>query len=271
MKNNPLVSIITPTYNSEATIADMLWSVVCQSYGPLEHIIVDGASSDDTLKEIDRFRHLYYGDKELRIVSTPDNGMYHAMNRGLAMAKGKVIGFLNSDDFFSSNDALSRLMIHLKPDVDAVYANLHYVSRYNINRVRRIYSSRIFSRIMMLVGLQPAHPTFYCRRECYERFGPFDTDFKVAADFEQLLRMIYIGRINIRFVPFDCVTMRMGGVSTSGLRSFINIRRDHLKAYHKNHIPANRFTDALRYFWKIGEIIAPLWCRFKNKPNDCRY
>lgn len=250
------ITVITAAFNSSSTIADTLRSVASQTYGPIEHIIVDGGSTDSTLETVDSLRFLYEGDKELKVVSEPDRGIYDAMNKGLEMASGEIIGILNSDDFFSSPKSLERLMSGFDNDTDAVYADLHYVSPERLDIVVRYYSSRAFSRRRMLMGFQPAHPTFYCRRRCYERFGGFDLEFKVAADFEQLLRMIYVGRIRTRYVPVDCVTMRMGGASTSGLKSHRQIMSDHLKAYRKNAVPANRFTDMLRYFWKIGEMAA---------------
>lgn len=252
--SKPLVSIITVTFNSEATVADTLRSVASQDYDNVEHLIVDGASTDATLQIVEQWRPEYGSVKVLRVSSSPDKGIYDAMNKGLKMAKGEIVGILNSDDYFSTETSLSTLIDAFDDDTDAVYADLHYIMDERPDLVVRYYSSRVFSRRKMLMGFQPAHPTFYCRKQCYDRFGHFDIDFKVAADFEQLLRMIYKGRIRTRYVPFDCVTMRMGGSSTSGMKSHRQIMRDHIKAYRKNRVPANRFTDALRYFWKLGEM-----------------
>lgn len=262
------VSIVTAAYNSAATIADTLRSVAGQTYEPVEHIIIDGGSSDRTLDIVREHENLYAPGKRLVVHSEPDKGIYDAMNKGIALASGDVIGILNSDDFFSSPNSLRRLMDELKPDVDAVYADLHYVDAANLKLPVRFYSSAIFNRKRMLMGMQPAHPTFYCRRACYERFGGFDLDFKVAADFEQLLRMIYVGGIRTRYVPFDCVTMRLGGASTSGIASHRQIMSDHLRAYKKNHVPGNIFTDSLRYFWKIGELTSARMRWRRNEPDD---
>lgn len=262
------VSIVTAAYNSAATIEDTVRSVVAQTYEPVEHIIVDGGSTDGTVEVVKELERLYAPGKRLVVGSGPDRGIYDAMNKGIARATGDVIGILNSDDFFSSPNSLGRLMDALTKDVDAVYADLHYVSDSDLTVPLRIYHSGAFSRRRMLMGMQPAHPTFYCRRKCYERFGGFDIDFKVAADFEQLLRMIYVGRIRTCYVPFDCVTMRLGGASTSGLASHRQIMRDHRRAYKKNHVPGNFFTDSLRYFWKLGELAGARLRWNRNELND---
>ncbi len=254
----PLVSIITCTRNSAATISDTLRSVIAQQYFPLEHIIIDGGSTDSTLKKVEELRPLYKRGKMLHVVSGHDNGIYFGMNKGISIASGSVIGFLNSDDYFSSSHVLGTLINAFHPDTDAVHANLHYISRRKPFRTMRRYRSRFFSRRIMLLGFMPAHPTFYCRRECFSRFGVFDTSMPVAADFDLMLRMIYCGRINTRYVDIDAVTMRTGGASTRGLTSLRTIMRDHLRAYHKNHVPANRFTDSIRYLWKAGELLSAL-------------
>ncbi len=252
------VSIITATYNSATTVRDTLESVLAQSHYDIEHIIVDGASSDDTMAIVREYEPRYHG--RLRYVSEPDKGIYDAMNKGMAMATGDVVGILNSDDFFTDSDVVRLLISNFEADkegnpVDAVYANLHYVDPTDTTKVVRYYSSRGFRPWHMLMGFQPAHPTFYCRKEVYDRFLPYDTDFKIAADFEMLLRMIYIGRISTRYVNHDCVAMRFGSTSTSGFKAHVQIMRDHILAYRKNHVRSNRFIDAIRYIIKGLDLI----------------
>lgn len=246
------ISIITATWNSGATLRDTIESVLAQSYVDFEHIIVDGGSTDSTLDIIREYEPKYEG--RLRWISEPDRGIYDAMNKGIRMAKGDIVGILNSDDFYSSNDILSKVINELT-DVDAVYADVHYVNPDDLTTPVRYYSSAFFKRWMMLMGFMPAHPSFYCRRELYHENGLFDVDFKVAADFEQLLRLIYVRRIRTKYIHKDFVTMRTGGASSSGFQSHKRIIRDHLKAYRKNGVHSNVVLESFRYLYRIGELI----------------
>lgn len=247
------VSVITATWNSVATLRDTLESVLGQTYPHIEHIIVDGGSTDGTLELIREYEPRYNG--RLRYVSEPDKGIYDAMNKGIRMAGGDVIGILNSDDFYTSPDTVETLAGELERNgVDAVYGDIHYVDGKTPDKSVRYYSSAGFRRWKMLLGFMPAHPSFYCRKEAYERFGLFKTSYKVAADFENLLRLIYVGRISTKYVPKDCVTMRTGGASTSGLASHRRIMADHVRAYRENHVRSNALLDSLRYVYKVAEI-----------------
>lgn len=245
------ISIITATFNSGATLRDTMESVLRQDYDDFEHIIIDGGSKDNTL-EIVRSLEPQYGGR-LRWISEPDKGIYDAMNKGILMATGDVIGLLNSDDFYSSSDILSTVDREIRK-FDAVYGDVHYVDPDDITKSVRYYSSKSFRRWKMRLGFMPAHPSFYCRRTVYTRYGLFDIDFKVAADFEQLLRLIYINRIFIQYINKDFVTMRTGGASSSGFESHKRIIRDHLKAYSKNRVSSNLFLESLRYVYRIFEL-----------------
>lgn len=249
------VSVITTTYNSAATVRDTLDSVLRQDYPDIEHIIVDGGSTDGTLDIIREYEPRYGG--RLRYISEPDHGIYDAMNKGIRLATGDVIGILNSDDWYTADDIVSVLAAPIAAgDAEATYGDVHYVDAARGNRFVRYYSSQRFRRRHMLFGMMPAHPTFYARHTVYERHGLFDTDFRIAADFEHLLRVIYVGRTVTRYVARDCVTMRTGGASTAGISSHLQIMRDHVRAYHKNHVRSNRFVDALRYPGKIIALIS---------------
>lgn len=248
------ISIITATYNSGRTVRDTMESVLCQTYPDIEHIIVDGKSDDSTLDIIREMEPRYHG--RLRWVSEPDKGIYDAMNKGIRMASGDVIGILNSDDFFSDEYVVSSVADELNnQEVDAVFGDIHFVDDHDLTKCVRYYSSASFRPWMMLLGFQPAHPSFYCKKTVYDDFGVFDTDFKVAADFENLLRLIYLHRIRTSYIPLDFVTMRTGGASTSGLSSHLNILRDHLRAYRKNGVKSNIILDLSRYVFKIGELV----------------
>ncbi len=245
------ITIITTAWNRGKTIRDTMLSVLAQSYQDFEHIIVDGNSSDDTLSIIKELEPLYNG--RLRYISEPDNGIYDAMNKGLRLASGDVIGTLNSDDFFSSDDILQTVADSFA-DVDAIYGDVHYIRGNNVHDGVRYYSSRRFRRWMMCMGFMPAHPSFYCRKEIYDKFGHFDLDFKIASDFELTLRFIYLHNIRTRYIRKNFVTMRIGGASTSGIGSHRQIFKDHLHAYRKNKVYSNYLLEGCRYAFKLAEI-----------------
>ncbi len=249
------ISIVTTAFNSGATLRDTIKSVLSQKYDDWQHIIVDGASSDDTIDIIKEFEPAYKG--RLKWISEPDKGIYDAMNKGIAMADGDVVGILNSDDFYSSIFILSKVAENFMADqtLDAVYGDIHYVNDNDLSKCVRYYSSRFFRRWMMLMGYQPAHPSFYCRKEIYDKYGNFDTDFKVAADFEHLLRLIYLHKIKTKYLNIDFVTMRVGGASTSGLQSHKKIIEDHQNSFKKNKISVGKYTDFLRYPIKLMEVL----------------
>lgn len=247
------ISIITATYNSGATLHDTFESVLRQSYKDIEYIIIDGKSKDNTLDIIRDYEPKFNG--RMRWVSESDRGLYDAMNKGIRMATGDVIGILNSDDFYTSAEVLQRVANEIA-NVDAVYGDIHFVNSDNLSKCVRYYSSKSFRRWKMRLGFMPAHPSFYCRRAVYARYGLFDLDFNVAADFEQLLRLIFVNRIYTKYIPLDFVTMRTGGASSSGIQSHKTIIRDHMLAYKKNGIYSNYFLEGLRYIYKIGELVS---------------
>lgn len=249
------ISIITATYNSGKTVGDTLKSVLAQTYHDYELLVVDGASKDNTLEVVKKMEPLFEG--RMRYISEPDKGIYDAMNKGIRMASGDVIGILNSDDFYTSDDALACIAWTLENEkVDAVYGDIHYVDDEDLKKCVRYYSSKPFRRWMMRLGFMPAHPSFYCRKEVYEKYGAFDAEnYRVAADFENLLRLIFVNKIKTHYINKDFVTMRTGGASSSGLESHKRIMRDHLKALKKNGVYSNFFLLGLRYLYKIGEIL----------------
>ena len=259
------ISIITATYNSGNTIADTLKSVLAQSYRDYEVLVIDGASKDHTLEVVKNMMPKFEG--RLRWVSEPDKGIYDAMNKGIRMATGDVVGILNSDDFYTSNDVLMQVAKAFEgaeslpsgadkaPALDAVYGDVHYVHDGDLTKCVRYYSSKPFRRWAMRLGFMPAHPSFYCRREVYEKYGSFDTSYKVAADFENLLRLIFVHRIHTQYIPKDFVTMRTGGASSSGMQSHKRIMRDHLRALRENGVYSNVFLLGLRYIYKIFEVL----------------
>lgn len=250
------ISIITATYNSAKTLRTTLESVLSQTYENYEHLIIDGGSKDDTMDIVREYEQRYRG--RLRYISEPDKGIYDAMNKGIAMASSDVVGILNSDDFYTGSTVLSEVVSAFDKAgaaLDAVYGDIHYVSDDDLTKCVRYYSSAGFRRWKMRMGWMPAHPSFYCRKSIYERYGSFDISFKIGADFENLLRLIFVNNINIKYLPLDFVTMRTGGASTSGLASHKQIYQDHRRAYKKNGVYSNFILEGCRYVGKVWELL----------------
>lgn len=248
------ISIITAAYNSASTLGDTMHSVLSQSYGDWEHIVVDGGSKDGTLELIRELEPRYGG--RLRWISEPDHGIYDAMNKGITMASGDVVGILNSDDFYTSDTILETVAREFEDkDIDAVYGDIHFVNDDNLTKCVRYYSSKSFRPWKMRMGFMPAHPSFYCKREIYNNYGSFDLGFKIGSDFENLLRLIYVNKITTKYIPFDFVTMRTGGASTSGVSSHKQISKDIVAALRKNNVWSNSFIVSLRFPIKLSEMM----------------
>lgn len=246
------ISLITVTYNSGATLRDTIHSVLSQTYQNIEYIIVDGQSTDNTLEIIHEYESLFEG--RMHWISEGDSGLYDAINKGITMATGDVVGILNSDDYYTSSLIVEEIAGNFDKNIDAVYGDVHFVKPDDLKHSIRYYSSKVFRPSLMKFGLIPAHPSFYCRRECYEKYGLYKTDFKIAADFDLLLRFIYIHNISLKYLPIDMVTMRMGGVSTNGLKSHVCIMKEHLRSFKENRVKSNVFLLSLRYLYKLTEF-----------------
>lgn len=249
------LSLITVTYNSGLTIRDTIQSVLSQTYTDIEYIIVDGASKDNTVEIIKEYECAF--ENKLKWISEPDKGLYDAMNKGIQMATGEVVGMINSDDFFTSDDVLATVAeaFNSHDDLDAIYGDVHYVNDGDLSKQVRYYSSKRFTRIRMRRGYMPAHPSFYVRRDCYTKYGVFDTSYRVAADFENLLRLIYVHNIKTKYIEKDFVTMRTGGASSSGFVSHKRIIKDHFKAFRKNNVSVNYILYFWRYVEKLLEFL----------------
>lgn len=247
------ITLITSTFNSASTVEDTFRSVLCQTFQNIEYLVIDGGSTDGTLDIIRAYEAKF--DGRMKWKSEKDNGVYDAMNKGIRMATGDVIGFLNSDDFFTTDDCLSTVAeAFSKYDIDATYGNVHYVNPDDLSLMVRYYSSKRFRPSLMRLGFMPAHPSFYCKRSIYEKYGVFDTSYKIASDFELLLRFIYVNHIRTRYIAKDFVTMRMGGLSTSGFRSHQQIMKDHRQALKANHVYSNFVILCMRYVYKMYEV-----------------
>lgn len=225
------ISIITATYNSGATLRDTLESVLRQSYNDYEVIIIDGGSKDDTRQIVDEYIPRFNG--RLKWHTGKDRGLYDAMNKGIARATGDVVGILNSDDFYAGPGVLAAIAEGCG-DVDAVYGDLDFVDADDTGRVVRQWRGSQHTPGAFLKGWHPAHPTFYARREFYDRFGGFDISFDVSADFELMLRFLEKGQLSSRYLPVTFVKMRMGGESTGSIGKIIQGNRNVLRAFRKN-------------------------------------
>lgn len=217
------ISIITVCFNSAVTIADTLRSVREQRYPDIEHIVIDGGSTDCTAEIVSA-----EGAHVAKFISEPDRGIYDAMNKGIGLASGDVIGFLNSDDFFSDPDVIGRIANQFSGTaIDACYGDLVYVDSDELSKVVRYWKSREFKPGLCTHGWMPAHPTFYAKIDVYRRFGGFDLDFKLQSDFEMALRLLEVKKISTAYIPEILVRMRIGGASNSSLK---NIFRGNIEA-----------------------------------------
>lgn len=244
------VSIITTTYNSSSVITDCLRSVTSQTC-PVEHIVIDGSSNDNTLEIV---RQL---DPAARIVSEPDAGIYDAMNKGIRLATGEIIGILNSDDFYTNPYVLEKVSNQMhESDADALFADLIYVRSDNLQRVVRYYAGAGFTPDKFAWGWMPPHPTFFVKREIYERYGMFRTNYKIAADYELTARFLAKHKIRYTYLPEVLVCMRTGGISTRNIRSNWILNWEILRACQENDIKTNIFKVYSKYFRKVRQLVA---------------
>ena len=248
--NNPTVSLITVSYNSVTTIADTINSVLAQSYPNIEYIVIDGASSDGTWEIVSSF-----GSKISRFISKPDYGMYDALNKGIKLATGNIVGILNSDDFLYDNEVIEKVMNVFKDkNVDAVFGDVQFIDPVLTSKVVRYYSSKHFNPGRFKFGYMPAHPSFYVKRECYEKLGYYKTDYKIGADFELLVRFLYIHKITFKYLEMPFVSMRTGGISNKSIRSNITLNREIARACRENGLRTNYLFIYSKYITKIFEF-----------------
>lgn len=226
------ISIITVCYNSALTIDKTIQSVAAQTYKKIEYIIVDGNSKDGTIDKIKKYPTVI-----TKFISEPDKGLYDAMNKGIAMATGEVIGLINSDDLFCDDKAIEKVMDVFNSDasLDAVYADLYYVSQFDTDKIIRKWvtgKQRNFSS-----GWHPAHPTLYIKKKVYEKFGDFDLSFRLASDFEIMLRFLDKYKIKATYLKEPLVKMRLGGETNKSLSNIYKQNVECIRAFKKNNVP----------------------------------
>ena len=243
------ISIITVAYNSAATIRDTLDSVRWQTHPAVEHIVVDGASGDGTGDIAREYRHVAH------VVSEPDRGLYDAMNKGIRLATGEVIGILNSDDFYAHAEVLSRVATLFEQQyAQVVYGDLNYVHPRATHRTVRYWRSGPYRREHFRLGWMPPHPTFFVRREHYEHLGGYDLDFRTAADYELMLRFLYKHRLPAAYLPEVLVHMRTGGLSNASFRHRWHANREDHRAWIKNGLRPALYTLWLKPLRKIPQF-----------------
>jgi glycosyltransferase len=244
------ISVITAVYNRVATIGEALDSVRGQTWPDVEHVVIDGASTDGTLELLKARR-----DEIAALVSEPDNGIYDALNKGIALATGNVIGLMHSDDLYADQQVLADVAAAFAdPAIDAVYGDLDYVAQGDTNKVIRRWRSGEYSPPLLPRGWMPPHPTLYLRRSVVERWGAFDSGYRIAADYDAILRYFGRGAIRPAYVPRVLVKMRVGGESN---RSIDHILRKSVEDYRA--LKSNRIGGLGTLVWKnvskIGQFL----------------
>jgi glycosyltransferase len=244
------ISIITATFNSSKTLRDTMRSVMEQDYPNVEHLIIDGASKDDTLAIARSYSHV------AKIVSEKDRGIYDAMNKGIAIATGDVIGILNSDDIYVHDHILSHVMnAFTDPSTDVVYGDLQYVSASNLNKITRTWRAGSFTKKKFYYGWMPPHPAFFVRKKVYDTVGSFNLALRSAADYEFMLRVLLKYDHHVRYIPEVLVKMRVGGISNATFLNRIRANREDREAWRINNIRPYFFTIPFKPLRKVFQFL----------------
>ena len=245
------ISLITATYNSAETLRDTMQSVLNQTFKDVDYIIVDGGSKDGTLDIVKEFEPKFEG--RLRWISEKDKGIYDAMNKGVRMAQGDVVGILNSDDFFASDNVLEMVNAAFieTPEIDGVYADVRYVDWNDTSKKVRMFSGKDFKREKLCWGKMPPHPSFYVKRECYDKFGLYSLDDPICADYDMFVKMIWEGNMNTLDINDVFVNMRSGGTSSNGIKVHKKIMKERMRCVREHNMPSNFLMQVSRYIEKI--------------------
>lgn len=244
------ISIITAVYNRQSTIAQAINSVQSQSYNNVEHIMQDGGSSDGSLQIINTL-----ADPNTHVVSTPDGGIYDAINKGISRTTGDVIGLMHSDDYFASDAVLEKVAAAFQQsDIDGVYGDLDYVSASDTSRIIRRWTSGDVTPAKLRRGWMPPHPTLYLRRSVFERFGKYDTNYTISADYDAMLRWLWTHQIKLAYIPEVLVKMRVGGESNRSLERIFRKTREDYRALRQNGV-GGAWALGLKNTRKISQFI----------------
>ena len=244
------ISVITAVFNRRDTVADAIQSIQKQTYDNVEHLVQDGGSQDGTLEVLQDF-----ASTNTQLVSAPDSGIYDAINKGIERATGDVVGLMHSDDFFASDSVLEKVAAAFQdPNVDGVYGDLQYVSAKDPDKIVRHWKSTHYDPDLLKRGWMPPHPTLYLRADVFERFGLYDTSYRIAADYDAILRYLVRGQIKLAYIPEVLVKMRVGGVSNRSLRHITQKSREDYRAIRANEI-GGIGTLAMKNFSKFGQFV----------------
>jgi len=247
----PLISVITVVFNGAETLEHTIRSVIKQTYDNVEHIIIDGGSTDATVNILRQYDHVidYW-------ISEKDGGIYDAMNKGISLCSGEYVGMLNSDDMFSDVNVLQDIANRFcQAKVDAVFSCLNIVDKDNLKKTLRKYRVTKLNSVLLRIGVMPAHPTFYCKRSCYEDGGMYKINYKIAADFEMLVRLLIKQKISWSFIDKVTVTMRSGGLSNSGFMTSIKLNWEIVRACQENGLYTNLLFLVLKLPIRLFELI----------------
>jgi len=246
------VSIITVCFNNEKTIRDTIDSVMSQNYNNIEHIIVDGLSTDGTIKILSE-----YEGNISKVISEPDMGIYDAMNKGIELATGSIVGILNSDDFFESPSVISDVVNKFKSNTELslVFGDVIIVKPSDINKVVRLYTSSNFQAWKLRFGWMPPHPASFFKQTAYELIGKYSLEYNIAADYELYIRMLVINKLKYARIDKVLVRMRTGGVSTKGIKSSMLLNSEIVKACKRNGIYTNLFFVLMKTPFKLLELL----------------
>lgn len=260
------ISVVTVTYNSAKTVEDTIKSVLGQEYKDYEYIVVDGGSKDETVEIIKAYEKKFDDLKaeclkaggavpSFRWISEKDKGMYDGINKGIRMATGDVVGIINSDDFYHRTDIFSKIAEAMADGTEAIYGDVRFVSPDNLEKTVRYYSSKNWSPSRFRFGFMPAHPSFFERKENFDKYGYYQYDYHIAADYELLIRHLYTNKVKAKYVPLDFMKMRTGGRSTNGLKSNIVLNKEIVRACKENGIWTCMPVLFMKYFIKVFELI----------------
>lgn len=249
-----LISIITVSYNAALTIEYALNSVVNQTYPFIEYLVIDGNSTDSTISIIEKYKN-----KISYFISEPDGGIYDAMNKGIKKATGEIIGFLNADDYYANNYVIEKIMsIFRTYNVLSCYGDLSYVKNHENEKIVRYWKSSPFHPGKFRSGWMPPHPTFFVKKDVYEKYGYFNTDLKIAADYEIMLRLLEKHLISSHYIPEQLVKMRVGGVSNRRIMNILKANYETYKSWRINNLPIHPMTFFLKPLSKIPQFFTRL-------------